>query len=82
MNAGLDASHGTSCSPWRDRHEFTFTLLTALYQFLALGVRLYVPEFCGTGRGQHLVCAAAALSIGPASVRTRPTLLPGRTENR
>ncbi|TGS16027.1 hypothetical protein EN852_010400 [Mesorhizobium sp. M2E.F.Ca.ET.209.01.1.1] len=41
MNAGLDASQGTSRSPWRDRHEFTFTLLTALYQFLALGVRFY-----------------------------------------
>ncbi|CDX17454.1 hypothetical protein MPL3356_240031 [Mesorhizobium plurifarium] len=43
MNAGLDASHGTSRSPWRDRHEFVFTLLTALYQFVVLGVRLYFP---------------------------------------
>ncbi|AZO38153.1 MAG: hypothetical protein EOS81_11200 [Mesorhizobium sp.] len=43
MNAGLDASHGASRSPWRDRHEFTFTLPTALHQFLALGVRLYFP---------------------------------------
>jgi hypothetical protein len=61
MNAGLDASHGTCRSPWRDRHEFTSTPLTVLYQFPGLGVRAYFPAGLRHLSGQHLVCAASGV---------------------
>ena len=56
--------------------QFVHTLATAFYQFVVLGMRLYFPlGFVALARRQHLVCAAAALSILPASVRTRANAL-------
>jgi hypothetical protein len=55
--------------------QFVHTVATAFYQFIVLGIRLISPRFHRARSRQHLVCAAAALSILSASVRTRANAL-------